>query len=138
VITFVDITEIKRAKEAQQNARIYAESIVNTVWEPLIILDADLNVQSANKAFYRTFQVMPEKTKNERIYDLGNHQWDIPKLRQLLEKIIPQNSSFENYEVEHDFPIIGRKKMLLNARRIKQTGDRQSLILLAIEDVTGK
>jgi two-component system CheB/CheR fusion protein len=138
VVTFVNITELKRAEGVQQNARIYAESIVETVREPLIILDSDLVVQSANKAFYRTFQVSLEETGHRRIYDLGNGQWDIPKLRELLEEIIPQNSSFGDYEVEYEFPTIGRRKMLLNACRIQQVGDQPSLILLAIEDVTGK
>jgi two-component system CheB/CheR fusion protein len=135
VITFTDITAVKRAEVVQQNARIYAESIVETVREPLIILDREYTVQSANTAFYRTFQVTPEDTVHKRIYELGNRQWDIPQLHKLLEEIIPQNASFDDYEVEHDFPAIGWRKMLLNARRIEQIGAQLDLILLAIEDV---
>ena len=111
-----------------------AEAIVATVREPLLVLDGQLRVQSANRAFYRTFQVAPEATLGRRLYDLGNGQWDIPRLRTLLEEILPRDHAFEDFEVEHDFPGIGPKSMLLNARRLRQQGEE--LILLAIEDVT--
>ncbi|GAK51089.1 MCP methyltransferase/methylesterase, CheR/CheB with PAS/PAC sensor [Candidatus Moduliflexus flocculans] len=143
VVTFVDITDarqrdeaLREAEQAQQDARAYAESIVETIREPLLVLDAESKVQSANKAFYRMFCVTPEQTLNRSVYDIGDRQWDIPKLHELLETIIRENSSFDDYEVEHDFPEIGRKTMRLNARRIDRTGDRPPLILLAIEDVT--
>ena len=130
------MTELKQAHEIQRNARLYAESIVAAVRQPLLILNADLTVRTANKAFYRTFQTIPADTERRRVYDLGNGQWNIPELRELLEQIIPQNESFEDYEVEYTFPATGRRKMLLNAHRIEQTGDQPYLILLAIEEVT--
>src|SRR6267154_6527289 len=91
----------------------YALNIVDTVREPLLILDATLRVRSANRAFYQTFQVSSEETENRLIYELGNGRWDIPALRTLLEDIILTSSVFDNFELEHTFPIIGRRKMLL-------------------------
>ena len=136
VITFVDIHEQKIATEKTREFQEYAESIVDTVREPLIVLNKDLQVVSANRAFFKVFQVSPEETEGRLIYDLGNRQWDIPKLRELLEEIIPDNTSFEGYEVEHKFRKIGPKKMILNARKIiGKTGGAES-ILLAIEDFT--
>jgi PAS domain-containing protein len=96
----------------------YSESIVNTVREPLIVLDQDLRVITVSRSFYEVFKVKPEETVGQLIYDLGNKQWDIPKLRELLEDILPQKATFDDYEVEHDFATIGRRTMLLNARRI--------------------
>ncbi len=128
--------ERKRAERAAEEARAYAESIVETVREPLMALGADLRVKSANQAFYKTFKVTPEETLNKFIYDLGNRQWDIPRLRELLEVIIPQNTRFQDFEVEHDFRGIGRKTMLLNARRIYRESIGTQEILLAIEDIT--
>jgi PAS domain S-box-containing protein len=130
------MTEGKRAEQALQEAREYAESIVETVREPLVVLDTDLRVISVNHSFYRTFKVTPEDTKGKLIYDLGNHQWDIPKLRVFLEEIIPRNNQFQNFEVDHEFPSIGRKIMLLNARQIYSKGIGAQMILLAIEDIT--
>lgn len=113
-------------------------SILGAMREPLIVLDRDLHVVMANPSFYRTFKVKPTQTEGALIYDLGNRQWDIPELRKLLEEILPQNTGFHDYEVEHDFQSIGRKIMRLNARRIHGEGDQDQtqLILLAIEDVT--
>ena len=121
---------------AAEEARRYAESIVETVREPLLVLDADLKIISANRNFYRTFIVTPGDTIGSFIYDLGNKQWDIPKLRELLETILPQKTTFENYEVEHDFSTIGRRVMLLNARQIERGMGKERIILLAIEDIT--
>ena len=98
----------------------YSESIINTVREPLIILDQDLRVVSVSRSFYDFFKVNPEETVGQLIYDLGNKQWDIPKLRELLETILPEKATFDNYEVEHDFTGIGRRTMLLNARQIQR------------------
>jgi diguanylate cyclase (GGDEF)-like protein/PAS domain S-box-containing protein len=114
----------------------YAESIIDTVREPLITLDQDLRVISVNRSFYDVFKVKPEETVGQLIYDLGNKQWDIPKLRELLETILPQKASFDNYEVEHDFATIGRRIMLLNARQIERRRGKARIILLAIEDIT--
>ncbi len=114
----------------------YAESIINTVREPLIALDQDLRVVSVSRSFYEVFKVKPEETVGQLIYDLGNKQWDIPKLRELLETILPQKATFDNYEVEHDFATIGRRIMLLNARQIQRVLGKERIILLAIEDIT--
>lgn len=130
------LVERKRALQQIQAAREYAEAIVETVREPLLVLDAGLRVITANRSFYRTFQVTPEETEGRLVYELGNRQWDIPELRKLLEEIVPLNSHFDDYEVEHGFPQIGRRTMLLNARRIYREGNRTEMILLAIEEVT--
>jgi two-component system CheB/CheR fusion protein len=138
VLTFTDITGLKKIEEVGQEAREYAESIVDTIREPLVVLDADLNVLSASRSFYQTFRVTPEETVGCYLYNLGDRQWDIPRLRELLETILPQNTSFENFEMEHNFRVIGCRKILLNARRIAgKTGETQ-LILLAMEDVTDR
>ena len=112
----------------------YVRGIVDTVREPLVVLDARLRVRGANRSFYRTFGVSPRNTEGQLLYDLGSRQWDIPRLRTLLEEILPHDRAFDDFEVEHDFPDLGRKVMLLNARRLRQ--DDSELILLAIEDVT--
>jgi len=113
----------------------YAQDIVNTVREPLLMLDTALRVRSANRAFYQTFQVSPRETENRLIYELGNGQWDIPDLRTLLEDIVPRSSAFNDFELEHDFPSIGSRVMLLNARKLK-AGRHGELLVLAMEDVT--
>src|SRR4030043_2309214 len=112
------------------------EDIVETVREPLIVLDSDLRVFSANRSFYKSFKVTPEETIGNLIYDLGNRQWDIPRLRTLLEDILPKNNKFDDYEVEHIFSNIGHKIMLLNARRITHKEIGSQMILLAIEAIT--
>ena len=131
-----EMTARKRAERAVQETREYAESIVETVREPLVVLDTDLRVISVNHSFYQTFKVSPEDTKEKLIYDLGNRQWNISKLRVLLEEIIPRDNQFQNFEVDHEFPTIGRKIMLLNARQIYSKGIGAHMILLAIEDIT--
>ncbi len=123
-------------KRAEQETREYAESIVDTVREGLVVLDENLRVISANRSFYKTFKVKPGETEGQLVYDLGNRQWNIPKLRELLEEILPTNTTFDNFEVEHEFKTIGRRVMHLNARRIYREIDETHLILLAIEDVT--
>ena len=112
------------------------EDIVETVREPLIVLDSDLRIVSVNRSFYNSFRVTPEETIGNLIYDLGNRQWDIPRLRTLLEDILPKNNKFDDYEVEHIFSNIGHKIMLLNARRITHKEIGPQMILLAIEDIT--
>src|SRR5215207_2324834 len=115
----------------------YAMNIVDTVREPLLILDTTLRVQSANRAFYQTFHVSSEETVDRLIYELGNGQWDIPDLRTLLEDIVPKSSVFNDFELEHTFPVIGRRVMLLNARKL-QAGQHGELLVLAMEDVTAR
>ena len=112
------------------------DNVLGSVRGPLVVLDADLKVVKANHSFYQTFNVKPEKTEGILIYDLGNRQWDIPKLRELLEDILPQNTTFNDYKVEHNFETIGRKIMHLNARRIYRESKQTQMILLSIEDVT--
>ena len=114
----------------------YAESIINTVRGPLIALDQELRVVKVSRSFYEFFKVKPEDTVGQLIYDLGNKQWNIPKLRELLETILPEKATFDNYEVEHDFAGIGRRTMLLNARQIRRGLGKERIILLAIEDIT--
>jgi len=123
-------------KETGQRVEGLAQAIVETVREPVLILSGELRIKLANRSFYQTFQVSPEETENRLIYELGNHQWDIPKLRELLEDILPRNEQFHDFEVEHDFPNIGRRTMLINARRLRQREPATELILLAIEDIT--
>jgi diguanylate cyclase (GGDEF)-like protein/PAS domain S-box-containing protein len=128
--------ELEVTKISADEAREYAESIINTVREPLIALDQDLRVVKVSRSFYDVFKVKPEETMGQLIYDLGNKQWDIPKLRDLLEDILPKKVSFDNYEVEHNFATIGRRIMLLNARQIQRASGKERIILLAIEDIT--
>ena len=120
-----------------RDALEFSESIINALREPLIVMDGDLRVVSASKAFYDFFKVKPEETEKKLIYSLGNHQWDIPKLRELLEEIIPNNAAFYDFEVKHNFPVIGERIMMLNARRIPRPPEKPRVILLALEDITG-
>ena len=131
-ITFADITELRRSRERAEAAQAYAEMIVDTIREPLLVLDDDLIVKSANQAFYRAFRVEPRQTVGQQIYDLGNGQWDIPDLRRLLGDILPEQKVVEAFEVSHEFPKIGGRTMRLYARQM----DDHKLILLAVEDVT--
>jgi transcriptional regulator with GAF, ATPase, and Fis domain len=123
-------------KQKLQTAIDVFDNFLDSIREPLVVLDSDLKVVKANRSFYRTFNVKPDETEGILIYDLGNGQWNIPKLRELLEDILPQNSVFNDFEVEHNFETIGRKIMHLNARRIYRKSNQTQLILLAIEDVT--
>jgi two-component system CheB/CheR fusion protein len=131
VLTFTDITE-RIAAIAAREGRELAEAIVDTVLEPLVVLNGALQVVSASRSFYSVFRTIPEETIGRPLYDLGNRQWDIPALRELLETILPRDRSFEGYVVEHNFPGIGRHRMRLNARRIVGKTDTQ-LILLALD-----
>ena len=127
----------EKMKELEfQDALEYTESIINTMHDPLIILSEDLMVVLANRSFYRSFKVKPEETEEKFIYDLANHQWDIPKLRHLLEEIIPKTTSFDDFELEHDFLNIGKRIMLLNACRIYMQANRTKLIIITIKDIT--
>jgi two-component system CheB/CheR fusion protein len=123
-------------KKAEARSQEFSDSVINTIREPLIILDQDLRVVSASRSFYNVFKVNPKETTGQLIYDLGNKQWDIPKLRELLETILPQKTTFDNYVVEHQFATIGKRTMLLNARQIERVLGKERIILLAIEDIT--
>jgi PAS domain S-box-containing protein len=128
----------KNHKEEKRlrNSLEYSDAIIATVREPMVVLDKELRIITANRSFYRTFQVNPEETEKHLIYDLGNRQWDIPALKDLLEHILPNKSSFEDFEVEHDFESVGKKTMLLNARKVYRDKNTIEMILLAIEDIT--
>ena len=135
MLAMEDVTERRRAEADLEAIETYAQNIVDTVREPLLILDTTLRVRSGNRAFYQTFKVSSKETENRLIYELGNGQWDIPDLRTLLEDVVPKSSVFNDFELEHTFPIIGRRVMLLNARKL-QAGHHGELLVLAMEDVT--
>ncbi len=136
VMVFRDISEQRRKGREVHDALTYARNIIDTVREPFLVLDTDLRVRSANHSFYEAFGVVPEETEGRLIYELGNDQWDIPQLRTLLEEILPTDSSFRDFEVEHAFESIGRRRMLLNGRKVYGPGNDSELILLSIEDIT--
>lgn len=136
VLSFTDITIRKKAEEEVIRSREYTENIVNTIRDPLLVLDQDLNVVSASNSFYLTFQTSPDETEGKNLADIGNHQWNIPHLITLLQTILPAKTSFENIEVKHMFPDMGERTLILNARVIVGKSGLQDLILLAIEDVS--
>jgi two-component system CheB/CheR fusion protein len=134
VISLQNIDALKRSLD---QTREYADTIVESAREPIVVLDANLQVTAANPAFYRDFAVSREETKGRLIYELGTGQWNIPRLRELLEEVIPRNSRVDDFAMSHTFPRIGARDMQLNARRVElQPG--HAFILLAIEDVTEK
>jgi PAS domain S-box-containing protein len=143
VITFNKITEQKRTQaqlrevsQALERERDYAESIINTVREPLIVLDAELRAVSANQSFFECFDLSPEETVGRLLYDLGDRQWDIPELRKLLEEILPESVSFRDFRMKYGSKRSGQRAMLLNAREVRQAESKDRLILLALEDIT--
>ncbi len=128
--------ERKQSEQALEETREYAESIVEAVREPLVVLDTDLRVISANRSFYQTFKTTTAETVEQPFSDLGDGQWDNPRLQKLLRKTIAENRSFDDFRVYHDFPRIGRRVMSLNARKIYQETGKKEMILLAINDIT--
>ncbi len=128
--------ELQVRNEQLAESYNFAEAIAETMHEPMLILDKHFRIKSANKAFFKKFHVIQTGTEGLLLYELGNHQWDIPRLRELLETIIPKNTYFDAYEITHTFPDIGKKTMLLNARRIVQKTLNEQLILLTFTDVT--
>ena len=135
VIALVDIDDIKRTLQQLEMSRLYAESIVETVRSPLVVLTADLQINTANQAFYETFQVSPAETERRQLFDLGNGQWNIPVLRAVLETLLADGQQVQDFEITHEFEQIGQKVMLLNAREIERPTPER-LILLSIEDIT--
>jgi len=123
---------------AISDAWTLAKGIVETVREPVLVLDKDLRVITASRSFYSGFKVSPEDTQGQLLYALGDGQWDIPKLRVLLEKIIPEKGVMEGYEVEHEFPNLGQRTMCLNARQVFYEGSANTTILLGMEDITDR
>jgi signal transduction histidine kinase len=133
------VTRLKQSEEAMRRARDYTDNIIQTVPVSLLVLDAKLTVICANQAFYRTFEVARADTEHRLIYELGDGQWNIPKLREVLDDITKRDSHIDNFEVEHDFPGIGRKIMSVNGRKLSSNeADDCNSILLAIEDITGR
>ncbi|MFP4476413.1 MAG: chemotaxis protein CheB [Desulfatibacillaceae bacterium] len=132
VVSLVDVTRLKKAEKSLE----FFDAIVQTVREPLVVLDADLRVVSANNAFYSTFRTDPGASQGKRIYDLGKGQWNIPELRNLLEEVLPEGDGFTDYRVEKEFPDMGRRTFLLNGRRLAERNGEEALILLAIEEHT--
>ena len=128
--------ELAGIKRTADELNKFTEDVIDTVREPLLAIDKDLRVIKASRSFYKFFKVTAGETIGKLIYELGNHQWDIPKLKELLEKIIPEKNSFDNYEVEHNFSAIGKRVMHLNARQVKRAFGKEKVILLAIEDIT--
>jgi len=133
VLTFTDISKRVKAETAERNARQLAEGIIDTLREPLVVLDDAMTVISASRAFYRHFGVASDTVVGKRLYDLGDRQWDIPALHELLESILPQRRSFDGFAVEHSFPGVGLRKVVLNARQVLVAVGEAPLILLAIE-----
>jgi two-component system CheB/CheR fusion protein len=135
VLTFQDITKMKEAEQVVRAARGFAASIVETVREPLLVLDDQLRVVSANQSFYRIFQVTPREVEQQLLYHLCNGAWNIPDLRRLLEEILPKTTSFQDFSVDKTFPHIGRKVLALNGRRLEQEAAQPGRILLAMEEL---
>jgi PAS domain S-box-containing protein len=136
VLVFRDITERRKTERSLAKSHSFADDIIETLREPFVVLDADLRVKIANRSFYASFHVSKEETENCLVYDLGNGQWDIPGLRKLLDEVLTRNKSVHDFEVEHSFPSLGRKTMLLNARPFPPDSKHPELILLAVEDVS--
>ncbi len=137
VLVFRDVSERRRQERRTAEALAYAQGILDTLRHGFLILDGKLRVKSANATFYRKFQVEEKDTVNRLVYELGGGHWNIPRLRTLLEEIIPSNNSFEDFEVEHDFPKIGHRTLMVNARRLKNDVLGE-LILMVVEDVTDR
>jgi two-component system CheB/CheR fusion protein len=136
VLLTVDIDDLKRSERTIAAERDYADAILRTTRDPLLILETDLRVHTANDAFYRTFGMTSAEVAGRAVYALGNRQWDIPRLRELLEEVPPRGSSFDEFEVTHDFPALGRRTMLLNGRRLRDGVDQSARILLGFQDIT--
>ena len=135
VLILFDIDDAKRNNARLMHAASYADAIIETIQEPLLVLDGALRVKRATEAFCTHFQVAAEGTEDQLLYELGNQQWDIPALRSLLEEVLPKNAKVSDFKVEHVFPKIGKKTMLLNARRVASTHGGEPLIVLSINEV---
>jgi two-component system CheB/CheR fusion protein len=140
VMTLLDIDDMKRTMERLRLSQSFSDAIIDTVREPLLVLDPGLRVLVANRSFYRYFRVSSSETEGNYIYNLGKGQWDIPELRRLLEEILPNNTSFDDFVIEKKFPHLGMKRLILNARKVQPEEDRQAegKILLAIEEHRGE
>lgn len=132
LLAICDITDRERLRFELEGQRDFAEKLIDSIRESILVLGRDLRVHYANQSFYDHFIVSKKETEGVFVWELGNGQWNIPELRRLLERILPEKNSFDDYEIEHEFETIGRRTMLLNARRL----DNANLILLAIRDIT--
>jgi Histidine kinase/PAS fold len=132
----MELNKFRRQFTDVKDACALAQAIIDTVREPVLVFDKDLRVIAASRSFYSFFQVTPENTQGRLLSELGDGQWNIPRLRLLLEKIVPEHRVMEDYEVEHEFPLVGRRTMNLNARQVFYEGGAETTILLGIEDIT--
>jgi two-component system CheB/CheR fusion protein len=137
VVTFVDIDRVKRA-ELLAATRAFAQSIVQTVREPLVVLDEDLRIVSANPAFFRIFHVSAEDVSSRSLFDIGGEFFSLPRLHELFADLVAKGNAFQDVEIEHEFPNLGRRRILLNARRLETDTATVGHILLALEDTTGR
>jgi PAS domain-containing protein len=133
-----DLIDHQQSGDALKHALAYAENIIATLREPFLVLKGELRVKTANRSFVESFHVSKEETENRLVYELGNGQWDIPLLRTLLNEVLSNSHLVHDFEVEHNFPDIGQRTMLLNARKFSREPNAPPLILLAIEDVTDR
>ena len=138
VVTLIDIDLYKSTAEKLARTARYSQAIIDTLRDPFLVLDGFLRVRTANQAFYDKFSVRPEETEGNFLYNLGDGQWNIRRLKELLEQVLPTNMQFQDFDVEHDFPRAGKMTIRLNARRLEESDADGSLILLAMEDVTEK
>ena len=138
VITLFDISEIKMVKEKIEAVGEYFKNIVETISEPLIILDENLRVKSANKSFYKTFKISSHETEGQLFYKMDNHQWNIPALQKLIKGVASKNTSISDVEIHHNFLNIGEKTILVSARKLSETVIKEELILIGIKDITGR
>ena len=139
VASFVDVTDLKSQQDELRAARDFAEAIVSTVRDPLLVLTADFRIVSANPAFYQMFKLKPAQIEGQPWFEIADRQWDMPRLRELLEKMLPKKGQVNDFEVEHDFPKARQERcILVNARRIAGEGNRPELILIAKEDITDR
>jgi two-component system CheB/CheR fusion protein len=134
VITFSDITDRKVMEQQLIAEKMYSDVIIDTIRESLLIIDSDLRVISTNKSFYRSFKSTPAEIEGKLIYELENGEWDIPEFRKLLEKILPENSSYENFRIKTDSRLPESRELSINARKIVMEGVKRELILVAIEE----
>jgi PAS domain-containing protein len=135
-MTFVEVGPSKRVERETGSAQLLND-VLDTLREPFLLLDDVLEVVRGNRAFYETFELRPDEVVGCRVYDLGNGQWDVPRLRDLLDRLLPESTSFQGFVVEQDFPVIGHRRMILNAQRVERAASGLSdLVLLAMEDAT--
>jgi two-component system CheB/CheR fusion protein len=136
IVVMFDVSSVQDQAAALEVARATGEALISTIREPILLLDKDLKVQKANRRFWERFQVSPGETEGRFVYDLDGGQWNIPELRRLLEEVLPEQRNFEGFQVEHSFARIGRRRMLLDGRRIESGRRKQGVILLIFRDVT--